>query len=226
MSVLNYRFIEIISNENFMSCEKIFYKKINDYIYIYCLNFIFQKNIDIYNREIFINNINLKYGYNIRFELIDFIIENNVLAIKAKTNDKFYFDVDEFANGLIFYNENEQIWNHKTEEWKLCYLVSIYSLNGYTKNTKKQIIIKGNKIKTELDFFCDVGFSINDRWGYIGNNFYNFSEFLSDLSDDICFIWHDYEISEIYLNKKSTSGYSVLENINMRISEKHNVVYK
>lgn len=228
MSHPPYNFYKFDQDTPFMSCENVFAKQTDKDIILDIIinNYTIHDNFDFKNQDIFFNNTNKPYGEKIFLHVIDWKFNGSILILRVKTTDCDYLFIDEFSNSLLKLSPSDRVFENKPDQWKLYYLISIYSSFGFVKVQKPQIIIESDKIFSELDFFCEVGFSIQNQWGYIGNNFYSFYLFLDTLSDNCTFIWNNYNLAEKKLIKKDASERTVLENINIGLTNKHKVIYR
>ncbi|UXM96540.1 hypothetical protein N5853_14565 (plasmid) [Bartonella sp. HY329] len=228
MNSMPYKFYKIDQAAPIMSCQNIFVKQTNKDIIVDIIinNYNIHDHFDFKIHDIFLKNADKPYGEKIFLHVIDAKYNGSILILRVKTTDFNHLFIDEFGNGLLKLSPTERVWQNKSEKWKLYYLISIYSSFGFVDVQKPEIIIEGDKIFSELDFFCEVGFSIGHQWAYIGNNYYNFQHFLHALPQDIRFIWKNFDLSKARLKIESVTGENVVDYIDNSLRNKHKVIYE
>lgn len=228
MTMQAYKFYTITGDDPFMSADNLYIKgNISDeFCWIILHNHAMHEAIDITQDGIFVKNISKPFSNRVFIKAVDAKFEGNIARLKVHGIGLEYLLIDSFGNDLCKLPQTERVWLNKSDKWKRYYLTSIYAQFGFAMPKTNEIIIEGEKIFREIDFYCEVGFTLNNQWGFIGYNSYHFEEFLTLLSDDVSFIWKDYSLSQERLNEwMDILGVTVFEELENLIKSRHKLIY-
>lgn len=130
-------------------------------------------------------------------------------------------------------NDNEErVWLDMKGRLKLIYISASYLKKGFPRILNKDtIIIEGKYIQDYYAFFCEFGYALFGKFGYMGNNLGAVSDLLNDLWQEdrkINVIWEDSELSFKAIDNTVPEGYYQSSSIDivMTIQEYCNIILK
>ena len=222
-----YKFYKIFSKTPFMLAENIFVKgDINEkFCTIVVHNYSMHEAIDWMQDGVFVKNTSKPFSNKVFIKTVETKFEGNIARLKVHAIDLEYLLIDSFGNDLLKLPKTERVWLNKSDKWKHYYLMSLYAQFGFAKPQTNEILIEGAKIFSAFDFGCEVGFSINNQWGFIANRAWDIYSFLETINDDVVFVWHDYALSQQRLEIDAGYGQTVLDAIEDSILERHKIIY-
>ncbi|WP_182419816.1 hypothetical protein [Bartonella sp. HY038] len=227
MSIKPYHFYTITADAPFMLAENIFIKgNIDDeFCFILLHNYTMEEVIDIKKDGIFVKNISKPFSNKVFLKIVDARFEGNIASLKVSAIDLEYLLIDSFGNDLLKLSKSNPVYLTQSDKWKRYYLMTIYAKFGFVQPKENEITIHGDRIFSELDFCCEVGFGIYHQWGFIGDSCGMFNGFLDGLADEITFVWQHHDISQKRLSTPTNNGHTLLENLDMAILDKHKIIY-
>lgn len=132
-----------------------------------------------------------------------------VLLYDESSNADYERDMISFANKLYFFsNTKERVWKNFSRSLKKKYLYAMMcTISRYQFNYPKNIIINGNNIDGCYDFYCELGFLLNNnQWGYFAWNLDALDDCLIDLPKDTKITWINYKRSHILMDEDASKS--------------------
>lgn len=171
--------------------------------------------------EVSIQNKNHLYDdktFTLRIDLFNGRLDISFSVKKVILYDNnLYLYIDNLSSGIYKIgtisflksrkNDIGRIWLDMKGDKKKIYLSASYLINEDNIPVKKNnIIIEGKYINDYYSFYCELGYSFIGQFGYMGDNFYELEDYLSQL-DQINVIWKDSELSLKNIDNTMPNGY-------------------
>ena len=144
------------------------------------------------------------------FSVQKLIKTHDVIYIYLNVSSGMY-EVGALSLLKIREDDNNRIWLDMKASLKKIYISSSYIYSGFLSLLDKDtVIIEGKYIQDYYSFYCELGYALFGKFGYIGNNLNAVSDILNDLCQDgreINIIWKDSELSFKAIDNTVPEGY-------------------
>ncbi|WP_294332316.1 hypothetical protein [uncultured Chryseobacterium sp.] len=127
---------------------------------------------------------------NYSFNISDILIKNREIILTGFLDDPLWiYNQGYIDNFKLLTDKKEKIkWYELNDKQKYYYLRGCYLLNGIREsidNMNPVIIIDMSKVKTDLDFYYEIGNAFFNSYGYFGTEINSFIDCLINISMSI-----------------------------------------
>lgn len=127
---------------------------------------------------------------NYSFNISDILIKNREIILTGFLDDPLWiYNQGYIDNFKLLTDKKEKIkWYELNDKQKYYYLRGCYLLNGIREsidNMNPVIIIDMSKVKTDLDFYYEIGNAFFNSYGYFGTEINSFIDCLINISISI-----------------------------------------